>query len=107
MKAAECIFEPAMVVQGFEKMAQPDFLKETLDVLGGYTVAAGIDFAADRYAGRDVPDELSGVLAVAGIEMAPVVSGAQMRRMQLGGAAFAGMGLADRLGIADSIEGAL
>ena len=96
-----------MVTDAFSKMAQPGFLMEVGNVLGGYTAAEAVDYSLDRVSQRDIPDEVGGVGAIAALEVAPVVSGQQMRKMQIGAGVNTGMALADRLGIKDAITGAL
>ena len=96
-----------MVADAFEKMAQPGFWQEVSVYLGGYATAGGVDMALDKFTQREIPDELSGVLAVGGLQYAPVVSGNRMRQMQVGAAAYSAEALAHRLGIVDAIEGAL
>jgi hypothetical protein len=96
-----------MVADAFEKMAQPGFIKEVGTILGGYGFAGGIDFVLDEFTQRDIPGEISGVAAVAGLQYAPVASGQRMRRAQVGAGVFAGMSLAERVGIADAITEAI
>ena len=96
-----------MPVEAFEKMAQPGFIKEVGSVLAGYSAAGAMEYGADRFTQRDLPGEVFGVATVAAVQYAPVVSGQRMRQMQVGAAGYAGLSLADRLGIADSIKGAI
>lgn len=76
-------------------------------ILTGYSAAAGADLALDQVTGRNVPNEATGLAVLMSAEYAPVVSGRQMRHVQLGAGAYSALAFADRIGIRDTIEGAL
>lgn len=94
-------------MDAFEKLADPGFARDVATILTGYGAAAGVDLATEQFTSRNIPNEASGLAVVVGAEYAPVVSGMQKRHVQLGAGSYAALAFADRIGIRETVEGAL
>lgn len=94
-------------MDAFSKLTDPGFARDTALIVGGYSATAGVDLAADEVTNRDIPAEAVGLGVVMGAEYAPVVSGRQMRHVQLGAGSYAALAFADRIGVRETVEEAI
>lgn len=94
-------------MDAFSQLADSGFYRDVALIGGGYGAAGAADMAVDRFAGRDVPNEITGLAVVAGAQYAPVINGRQRRHVQLGAGMYSALHLAERVSVRETIEGAL